>query len=346
MCELHGETLAYDTAGQTLVYLDQTRLPGETLVKEIFRPEEVVRALRRLEIRGAPAIGVAAAIALSVLCARSEKSDMGGFLREFRENCDALESARPTAVNLSWAVRRMKNIADEHAGGSVAELKVALQKEALKLHAEDVEACRKIGEYGAPLLQGCRAVLTHCNAGRLAAVKYGTALAPVYAAKERGHDLKVYACETRPLLQGARLTCYELVSAGIDTTLICDDTASYVMKNGLVGAVLVGCDRVAANGDTANKVGTSALAILAEHYGIPFYVCAPSSSFDKAARTGADIPIELRSGDELTELWYQKRMAPEGVGTLNPAFDVTDGELITAFVTEKGVVTPRASAPQ
>lgn len=182
--------------------------------------------------------------------------------------------------------------------------------------------------------------MTHCNAGRLAAVKYGTALAPVYVLKEQGRDVKVYADETRPLLQGARLTSYELSTAGIDTTLICDNMASYVMKQGLIDAVLVGCDRVALNGDTANKIGTSGVAILAKHYGIPFYVCMPFSTFDKNIKTGADIVIEQRDGAEIKEMWYKKSMAPSAVKTLNPAFDVTDNSLITAFITEKGIIKP------
>ena len=218
--------------------------------------------------------------------------------------------------------------------------KAALTARALELHAADIAVCRKIGEYGAALLQNCDAVLTHCNAGRLATVKYGTALAPVYVAKEQGHTIKVYADETRPLLQGARLTAYELCEAGIDVTVLCDNMASYAMQQGLVQAVLVGCDRVAKNGDTANKIGTSGVAILAKYYGIPFYVCAPFSTIDKNTPTGAEIPIEQRDGEELRSLWYETPKIPQNAKTRNPAFDVTDHSLITAFITEKGVLQP------
>ena len=225
-------------------------------------------------------------------------------------------------------------------GEGADAVRAALKEKALELHGKDIEVCRKIGEYGADPLKNCDSVLTHCNAGRLATVKYGTALAPVYVAAENGHKIRVFSDETRPLLQGARLTSFELANAGIDTTLICDNAASYVMKNGLVSAVLVGCDRVAANGDTANKIGTSGVAVLAKYYGIPFYVCAPFSTIDKNCLSGRDIKIEMRSGDEITDMWYEKRMAPKNIRTLNPAFDVTDNSLITAFITEKGVLSP------
>lgn len=229
----------------------------------------------------------------------------------------------------------MKRTALLHKGEGADAVRAALKEKALELHGKDIEVCRKIGEYGADLLKNCDSVLTHCNAGRLATVKYGTALAPVYVAAENGHKIRVFSDETRPLLQGARLTSFELANAGIDTTLICDNAASYVMKNGLVSAVLVGCDRVAANGDTANKIGTSGVAVLAKYYGIPFYVCAPFSTIDKNCLSGRDIKIEMRSGDEITEMWYEKRMAPKNIRTLNPAFDVTDNSLITAFITER-----------
>ena len=222
----------------------------------------------------------------------------------------------------------------------IDQTKLPNQK-AQELHDRDIAVCRAIGENGAPLLKNCKRVLTHCNAGRLATVKYGTALAPIYIAKEQGQSLSVYADETRPLLQGARLTAYELCEAGIDTTVLCDNMASYVMGRGLVDAVLVGCDRVAANGDTANKIGTSGLAVLASFYRIPFYVCAPFSTIDLKTETGKDIPIEMRDGEEIRSLWYQKPMLPENAKTLNPAFDITPHKLITAFITEKGVLQPK-----
>ncbi len=234
----------------------------------------------------------------------------------------------------------MKNIIDSNPSAGVEEIKKLLSDEAERMHAQDIEICRKIGENGAQLISDGDTVLTHCNAGRLATVKYGTALAPVYIAAEQGKSVKVFSDETRPLLQGARLTCWELVSAGIDTTVICDNMAASVMAKGMINAVFVGADRIAANYDTANKIGTYSVAVLAKHFGVPFYVCAPESTFDKSTPDGAGIPVEQRAGEEITEMWYEKRMAPDGVKTYNPAFDVTPHELITAFVTENGIIRP------
>ena len=300
----------------------------------------MVVAIQTLQVRGAPAIGVAAALGLSVLAGESRETSAEKFKAEFLKNADAIKRARPTAVNLAWAVGQMRDVLQENPNAPVPVLKELLYQKAQALHDADVAVCRAIGENGAPLLKTCKRVLTHCNAGRLATVKYGTALAPVYVAKEQGHSLSVYADETRPLLQGARLTAYELCEAGIETTVLCDNMASYVMGNGLVDAVLVGCDRVAANGDTANKIGTSGVAILAKYYQIPFYVCAPFSTIDLNTETGKDIPIEMRNGEEIRSLWYQKPMVPENAKTLNPAFDITPHELVTAFITEKGVLQP------
>ena len=244
---------------------------------------------------------------------------------------------RPTAVNLKWATEEMLRIAEKSNGENFKE---NLTNQALRMIEDDIAICHKIGEYGEEILKNCNSILTHCNAGRLATVKYGTALAPIYVAKEKGKNIKVYADETRPLLQGARLTAFELCDADVDTTVICDNMVSFVMKKGLVDAVLVGCDRVALNGDTANKIGTSGVAILAKHYNIPFYVCMPFSTFDKNIKTGDDIVIEMRDGGEIGEMWYEKSVVPRNAKTLNPAFDITDHSLITAFITEKGVITP------
>lgn len=340
MFNMNGETVSYNTQNNSLVIIDQTKLPNVIEQIELTKKDEIFTAIKDLKLRGAPAIGVSMAIALSVLANNSKMSDKSEFLKEFEDNALFLETSRPTAVNLFWAADEMRHTVNENKEKSIDEIKLALKNRALAIHKNDIDVCRKIGEYGADLFDGCTSFLTHCNAGRLAAVKYGTALAPVYILKERGQDVKVYSDETRPLLQGARLTCSELVSAGIDTTLICDNMASYVMKNGLVDAVLVGADRVAANGDTANKIGTNSVAILAKHYNIPFYVCVPFSTIDKSIQTGENINIEQRDGGEITDMWYKNRMAPEKVKTLNPAFDVTDGSLITAFITEKGVIKP------
>lgn len=340
MDKMQGETVRLDRAGNRLLIVDQTRLPNEKVVLELHTLDEMVVAIQTLQVRGAPAIGVAAALGLSVLAGESRETDAEKFKAEFLKNADAIKRARPTAVNLAWAVGQMREVLQENPDAPVAVLKDLLYQKAQALHDADVAVCRAIGENGAPLLKTCKCVLTHCNAGRLATVKYGTALAPVYVAKEQGHSLSVYADETRPLLQGARLTAYELCEAGIETTVLCDNMASYVMGKGLVDAVLVGCDRVAANGDTANKIGTSGVAILAKYYHIPFYVCAPFSTIDLNTETGKDIPIEMRDGEEIRSLWYQKPMVPRNAQTLNPAFDITPHELVTAFITEKGVLQP------
>ena len=241
--------------------------------------------------------------------------------------------------NLFWALDRMRRAYAAVRGGDPGEIRRALRREAQAIMDEDIEISRSIGRCGLELLRPGMGILTHCNAGTLATAKYGTALAPVYAALEAGLEgLRVYCDETRPLLQGARLSAFEMVSAGVDTTLLCDNMASSLMKSGKVDIIFVGCDRVARNGDAANKIGTSGVAILAAHYGIPFYVCAPSSTIDPAIASGAEIPIEFRDGSEVTELWYAKRMAPEGVGVYNPAFDVTEAGLITGIITERGMV--------
>lgn len=334
---LNGATIGFDTVNNKAVFIDQTLLPNE--YKEVFTDDynEIFDAIKLLKVRGAPAIGVFTAISLAVLMNKSEADTYETLLAQLKKYCEDLILCRPTAVNLKWATQEMFRIAEE---SNAENLKTNLTNQALKMIDDDIAICRKIGEFGAELLENCNSILTHCNAGRLATVKYGTALSPVYVAKEQGHNIKVFADETRPLLQGARLTASELCEAGFDTTVICDNMTSFVMKNRLVDAVLVGCDRVALNGDTANKIGTSGVAILAKHYNIPFYVCMPFSTFDKSIITGEDIVIEMRDGDEIGEMWYEKRMIPQGAKTLNPAFDVTDHSLITAFITEKGVFTP------
>ena len=334
---LNGATVGFDNVNNKAVFIDQTLLPTE--YKEVFTDDynEIFDAIKFLKVRGAPQIGVFTAISLAVLMNKSKADMYEKLLAELKDYCEKLVLCRPTAVNLKWATEEMLKVAEK---SNEYNFKANLENQALKMIDDDIAICRKIGEFGAEILKNCNSVLTHCNAGRIATVKYGTALAPVYVAKENGHNLKVFADETRPLLQGARLTAFELCDTGVDTTVICDNMASFVMKNGLVDAVLVGCDRVALNGDTANKIGTSGVAILAKHYNIPFYVCMPFSTFDKSIKTGDDIVIEMRDGDEIGEMWYEKRMIPESAKTLNPAFDVTDHSLITAFITEKGVFTP------
>ncbi|MDD4564048.1 MAG: S-methyl-5-thioribose-1-phosphate isomerase [Eubacteriales bacterium] len=350
-----------------MLILDQTQLPGEMVYLEMKTKEDVWDAVYKLKVRGAPAIGVAAGYGLYICTRDICAKDYNDFYRQFTEIKDYLASSRPTAVNLFWAldriegrVREFEYAARDHSARDLNKsegfkenteridtwentqsmIKKAILEEAEKIRTEDESACRAMGEHGLTLLKPGMGVLTHCNAGTIATAKYGTCLAPLYIGHEKGYGFKVFANETRPLLQGARLTAWELNMAGIDTTLICDNMASIVMKNGWIDAVVVGCDRMAANGDGANKIGTSGLAILAHEYGIPFYMFVPTSTIDMNTGTGDDIQIELREGAEIYRLWYEKPMAPEGIKTYNPAFDVTAAKYITAVVTEKGLLYP------
>ena len=324
-----------------MLILDQTKLPGEEIYIEMETKEDVWDAIYKLQVRGAPAIGVAAAYGLYVAVRDVAEESLTEFGKALHEAADYLVGARPTAVNLAWALQRMTDKYESlPAETSVAEAKEILFKEAEAIRIEDEAACRAMGEHGLTLLEPGMGILTHCNAGTIATAKYGTCLAPIYLGHEKGYDFKVFADETRPLLQGARLTSWELHKSGIDVTLICDNMASIVMRNGWIQAVVTGCDRMAANGDGANKIGTSGVAILAKEYGIPFYMYVPTSTIDLDTPTGAEIKIEERDGEEIYKMWYEKPMAPEGVKTYNPAFDVTPAEYITAVVTEKGIVRP------
>lgn len=337
---MNYETVALDDAKGALVIIDQTLLPNEVKILSLTKQEDIWEAIYLLKVRGAPAIGVAAAIAVYLAVKDIKAKDFDSFYLEFKKAKDYLASSRPTAVNLFWALDRMEKVVLCNKDKAISAIKAALHDEAVAVREEDIRVCKSIGEYGLTLIKDGDGILTHCNAGQLATVKYGTALAPIHIGHERGYRFKVFTDETRPLLQGARLSAFELFSSGIDTTVICDSMASQVMKNGWVQAVFVGCDRVAANGDVCNKIGTSGVAILAKYYGIPFYVCAPTSTIDLNAQKGEDIPIEERPEHEVTEMWYTKRMAPEGVGVYNPAFDFADNELITAIITEYGIAYP------
>ena len=336
------DTVALDDGHDAVVIIDQTKLPGSVELISLHTAKEIWDAIYLLRVRGAPAIGVAAAFGIYVLAKGMPMDDFESFYREFVQKKDYLDSSRPTAVNLSWALKRMDGVAraSHEAGRSVPEILEDLKAEAEAIRDEDIAVCRKIGEYGLSLIGDGDGILTHCNAGKLAAVRYGTATAPIYLGQEKGYHLRVFCDETRPLLQGARLTAFELSASGIDTTLICDNMSGMVMKNGWVDAVFVGCDRVAANGDTANKIGTSMAALAARQYGVPFYVCAPTSTIDMETLTGDDIVIEERNPGEVTEMWYEKPMAPKRIKVYNPAFDVTDHSLITGIVTEYGVARP------
>lgn len=344
---------------RVFMILDQTRLPGEEVWIQIDTKEELWNAIRELKVRGAPAIGVAAALGMAVCARRIEADRAEGFLQQYQEISRYIGTSRPTAVNLFWALERMEHCLQDQVSSLHAPWQMhravnhendwnrqreallrCLEEEALRIREEDVASCRAMGEYGLTLLQPGMGILTHCNAGALATAKYGTCLAPIHLGQERGYHFHVFADETRPLLQGARLTSWELTKAGVNTTLICDNMAATVMKKGWIDAVVVGCDRMAANGDGANKIGTSQVAVLARHFGIPFYMFVPSSTIDFNTPTGDDIEIELRDGKEIYQMWYRRDMAPEGVHTYNPAFDVTDHRFITAVVTEKGIVRP------
>lgn len=334
------KTIEADFENNILRILDQTRLPEQEIYLDLQTPEEIWEAIYRLKVRGAPALGVAAALGMAICAARIGAKDFPSFYRKFKTVKNYLSTARPTAVNLFAALDRMEACLQRLPAPPIGTALVELRSEALKIQAEDISACRKIGEYGLQLLRPGMGILTHCNAGRLAVSGCGTALAPVYLGHEKGYRFTVFADETRPLLQGARLTAFELQKAGIDVTLICDNMASIVMKQKKIQAILVGCDRIAANGDTANKIGTSGLAILARHYHIPFYVLGPTSTIDFGCPTGDSIRIEERPAEEITDRGYLHRMAPENIKTYNPAFDVTDHKLITAIVTEKGIAYP------
>ncbi len=337
--------MEYDTVSlkdqeDGVAIIDQTKLPGEIQVILLKTADEIWDAIYQLKVRGAPAIGVAAAFGIYVLAKQIHTKEYPVFLEEFQKHKRYLDSARPTAVNLSWALGRMEEVVKRQKDRPVEEIKELLKEEAVCIQEEDIQVCKSIGEFGLTLLKPGDGILTHCNAGKLAAVRYGTATAPIYLGQERGYGFRVFADETRPLLQGARLTAFELASSGVDVTLICDNMSGAVMKNGWVNAVFVGCDRVAANGDTANKIGTSVVAAVAKQYGVPFYVAAPTATIDLNTLTGEDIVIEQRDPKEVTAMWYQAPMAPEGVKVFNPAFDVTSHTLIDGIVTEYGIARP------
>ena len=336
----HMENIRLSQDRRSLIIADQTKLPNSLEYIELKTAQEFYDAIYLLKIRGAPAIGVFAGYAACILGAQGPMDSAHAFIAHLEKQCAYLNSSRPTAVNLSWATGRILSRAKELCGLAPEDILPRLFDEAAAIHDEDMDMCRRISECGLSLLKDGDGVLTHCNAGPLATSRYGTGQGPLFLALEKGVKLRVFADETRPLLQGARLTAYELHKAGADVTLICDNMASIVMKNGWISACMVGCDRVAANGDAANKIGTSGVAILAKHYGIPFYVLGPTSTIDMSCPTGEDIKIELRPEGEIREKFYSQPMALPEVKCYNPAFDVTDNSLITAIITEKGICRP------
>lgn len=325
---------------KSIVVLDQTLLPNETVYLTLTTAETMWEAIYALRVRGAPCIGIFAAYAMAVLAKGIEAETFDGFYREYSRLSDYLNSSRPTAVNLGCMLRRMDGVVLAHREDDRAALLSALVAEAKAIHEEDMAMCRRISEYGLSLLKDGDNVITHCNAGPLATSRYGTAQGPFFLAKEQGVNIHVWVDETRPLLQGARLTSYELTKAGVDCTLICDSMANIVMKQGKVQAVFFGCDRVARNGDVANKIGSSGLAVLAHYYGIPVYSLGPSTTIDFDCPDGDHIPIEERDPDEIRSLHYAQPKALPEVKCYNPAFDVTDHSLLAGIVTERGIVRP------
>ena len=331
------ETVVWE--GGRMRIVDQTLLPSEFKYVFCDTVEDVWEAIKNLRVRGAPAIGIAAALGVLVGTRGTSYETAEELESKVLEVADYLATSRPTAVNLFWALDRMKGVVAAKKDKPPRVVMDLLEAEAVSILAEDKVTCRAIGKFGAELVKDGDGILTHCNAGGLATADYGTALAVIFAADEQGKRVRVYADETRPLLQGARLTTWELMHAGIDVTLICDNMAAVVMREGKVHLVVVGADRIAGNGDTANKIGTYSVALLARAHSVPFYVAAPLSTFDLSLSSGDEIPIEERAAEEVTQ-GFGKRTAPEGVKVYCPAFDVTPADLVTSFITEKGVIRP------
>jgi len=330
------DTLRWEN--DTFYIIDQTKLPNEFTETALNTKEEVFTAIKTLMVRGAPAIGIAGAYGLCVCAKAHLDKPVSTFLSELNKDANYLNSSRPTAVNLSWAIKRVMKKAHTCVMCEPEEIYERMLAEAVKIHKEDISICEGIGRHGKSLIKKGCGVLTHCNAGSLATSRLGTATAPMYMAAADGVSFRVYADETRPLCQGSRLTAWELQKAGLDVTLICDNMAASMMSSGRIDMVIVGTDRVAANGDVANKIGTLGVAVLAKHFGIPFYVACPSSTFDAGTEKGDDIVIEQRGAEEVCH-FGDKRTAPENINVANPAFDVTPNELVTGIITEKGIIT-------
>jgi methylthioribose-1-phosphate isomerase len=331
------QTLEWTETG--VVFIDQTKLPTEEVYVTCTTHQQVADVIRNMVVRGAPAIGVAAAMGIALGVKNSKAQNGADLKQDFYEICETVRQTRPTAVNLFWAIRRMTEKFESLRGRAIAEIQQALIEESQRMHAEDIAANRAMGRHGATLMPSSGGVLTHCNAGALATAGYGTALGVIRAAIEQGKKLHVYADETRPFLQGSRLTAWELMKDGIPTTVISDNMAGVMMQQGKIGAIVVGADRIAANGDVANKIGTYTVAVLAKEHGIPFYVAAPISTVDLATPDGSKIPIEQRNAREVTHI-AGKQMVPDGVQVENPAFDVTPAKYVTAIITERGIARP------
>src|SRR5437762_1334353 len=331
------QTLEWTASG--VRFIDQTKLPNEEVYVTCTTHQQVADVIRNMVVRGAPAIGVAAAMGIALGVQNSKAENINNLRQEFDDICDVIGKTRPTAVNLFWAIRRMREKFELLSAKPIAQIKQSVSEEAQRMHAEDIAANQAMGRHGAALMPASGGVLTHCNAGALATCGYGTALGVIRAAIEQGKKIHVYADETRPFLQGSRLTAWELMKDGIPTTVISDNMAGAMMKQGKIGAIIVGADRIAANGDVANKIGTYTVAVLAKENGLPFYVAAPFSTIDLQTPSGNQIPIEQRNPREVTH-FAGKAVTPEGVQVENPAFDVTPAKYVTAIVTERGIARP------
>jgi methylthioribose-1-phosphate isomerase len=330
-------TISYEKGEVRII--DQTMLPLSKVFITLHTREQMWEAIKKLRIRGAPALGIAAAFGVYLGIREYSDHDHGAFLRRFEDSCRYIATARPTAVNLFWAIERIRDLVEHHRKLPVEELKQLVLQEALYMIDEDNRTCLSIGDHGVELIEDGYSLLTHCNAGGLATAMYGTALSPLFRAREKGLRIHVYVDETRPLLQGARITAWELLEAGIPTTLITDNMAAFTMSQGRVNLVIVGADRIAANGDTANKIGTLGVALAAREFGVPFYIAAPLSTIDMKTATGADIPIEERDRDEVIR-GFGTQTAPDSVQVYNPAFDVTPSRYISGIITERGIIKP------
>ena len=331
---------AIEWLGDRVRIIDQTKLPQKLEYLYIRDLKSLWRAIKLMKIRGAPALGAAAALGVYIGIKNSKARNFTQLKKEIEKTISFLHSCRPTARNLFWGLERMRKAAQIHKDKPVSQIKKILFQEARKIIEEDKASCRKIGYYGAKLIKNNDTILTICNAGILATIDYGTALGVIYRAKEEGKRIKVYACETRPMLQGARLSTWELKRCGIDVTLICDSMAATLMSQGKITKVITGADRIAANGDSANKIGTYNLAVLSRYHKVPFFVAAPASTFDLSLKSVKSIPIEQRSKREVTELFFKLPIAEKNIKVFNPAFDVTDNALITAIITDKGIIRP------
>ncbi len=339
MIDVFGfDSVSYEESTRSMIILDQTLLPGEEKFIKIDEESNLKEAIKKLKIRGAPAIGIAAAIGAAIIIDRFPAKTNEELIEEFKRLNKELVSVRPTAVNVKNILNKLEQmLINESITANIDKLKSLLLKAALKVKEDDIEANIKMAHFALTLLKPGDTILTYCNAGHLAVSRYGTALSPLYLAKEKGIEINAYVCETRPLLQGARLTTYELKKAGVEFTLICDNMVAHLMSQGKVDAVITGCDRIAANGDTANKIGTHTVSVCASHYNVPHYIIGPSTTIDLSCPSGKEIIIEERESTEITEMWYEKRMTPLDIKVFNPAFDVTPGELISAIITETGI---------